>query len=258
MAKLLNEEKISTAILNNVALYESVLRCGKTVSDLKDDIWYCLKETPPFYSNLITRSPTWQPDERFSEINRNYERENWSKLSVKDSFARLDLTSFGFKRLFDANWIYLPAEEFRSVKNSRSIDLEIVRDEDALDAWRRGWNKDAALGQKIFCNDMLQDPKISFVAGYDKDRIACGCLVNRSDEVLGISNFFAPGEGIDHWSHIIKFVFDAFSRADIVGYEQPEVMTKLRDLGVEPVGKLSVWLKKNVKLRSFQKTRGMP
>ena len=91
---------------------------------------------------------------------------------------------------------------------------------------------------------MLDDPKVFFVAGFKKDEIVSGCLVNKTADVLGISNFFAPSETIDYWSEMINFIFNSIDFADIVGYERSNLVRKLQSFGFEIVGDLTVWLKK--------------
>ena len=93
--------------------------------------------------------------------------------------------------------------------------------------------------KSIFSDAMLDDPDIWFIAGYEGDSIVSGCLVNASDDVLGISNFFGPE---DNWSDIISFIRDDIRSADIVGYERE--FEKFSGLGFESPGNLSVWVKR--------------
>jgi hypothetical protein len=71
-----------------------------------------------------------------------------------------------------------------------------------------------------------------------------GCFVNRTNNVLGISNFFAPDKNVKYWSETIDFIFSSIGRMNIVGYERKKFTDKLRVLGVESVGDLTVWMKK--------------
>ena len=98
---------------------------------------------------------------------------------------------------------------------------------------------------KFFMTDLLNDPKIYFVAGYKNEKIECGCLLNRTADVLGISNFFAPESNIEYWSEIIKFIFDTIKLTDIIGYERKDFSERLKDLGFEAIGNLTVWLRKS-------------
>ena len=99
------QDKLQKAICNNNELYEAILSSQDIKSHKTDSIWYSLENTPPFYSNLVTVSKEWKPDDVFRNIDFNYEKENWEEWSIKDSFAVLDLTEFGFTKLFDAQWM---------------------------------------------------------------------------------------------------------------------------------------------------------
>jgi len=93
---------------------------------------------------------------------------------------------------------------------------------------------------------MLNDPKIFFLAGYRHEKIITGCLINKTENVLGISNFFAPESKIEYWSEIIRFIHESVKIADIVGYERENFVEELQRLGFEAIGDLTVWLRKTV------------
>ena len=97
------------------------------------------------------------------------------------------------------------------------------------------------MGRRIFSAEMIWD--LWFIAGYEGDSLRSGCLVNPSDVVLGISNFFAPADDPVYWSDMISFIRDALGPWDIVGYERE--FEDLRKLGFESPGDLSVWVKRN-------------
>lgn len=238
------KNKRQKAIRNNNDLYKEIFESQNIESSLTDSIWYCLDKTPPLYSNLVTISKEWKPDDIFKNIDRKYEDGKWDEWSVKDSFSLLDLAEYGFAKLFDAQWIYLEAAKFMQESESKNLRYEIVENENDLAEWKIAWDSDEKLGERIFSPQLLNNPKVYFVAGYEEKQIASGCFVNRTNDVLGISNFFSPGNDSGYWSGMISFIFNSIDRADIVGYERQEMVNKLRLLGFEPVGNLTVWLKK--------------
>ena len=238
------KNKRQKAIRNNNDLYQEIFESQNIESNFTDSIWYCLDKTPPLYSNLVTISEEWKPDDIFRNIDRKYESGKWEEWSVKDSFGLLDLAEYGFAKLFDAQWIYLEAEEFTPESESRNQKYEIVKNQDDLAKWRTGWDSDEKLGELIFSPKLLNNPRVYFVAGYEEKQIVSGCFVNRTGNVLGVSNFFSPGNDSGYWSEMMGFIFDSIARADIVGYERKEFVDKLRLFGFETVGNLTVWLKK--------------
>jgi hypothetical protein len=239
------DKKLQRAIDNNHGVYEVVFAGHGIRWNKNPSSWYCLEKVPPLYSNLVTRSAEWRPDGAFRSIDKAFENEQWENWSIKDSFAALDLGSYGFEKLFDAQWLYLEASRFAPEKEIAGIRYELIRDEDALCLWRKAWDADEALGNRIFHPSLLRDPRVHFVAGYVAQKIVSGCLVNKTEDVLGISNCFCAGEDTGYWSDMISFIHATIERADIVGYERSEpLVAGLRAMGFEAVGNLTVWLKK--------------
>ena len=238
--------KIEKAIANNNGLYEAVFRNFKISSQKNENIWYSLEKVPPLYSNLVTLSRNWVPDTIFEQIDKKSERDRWNEWSIKDSFAVLNLEKIGLKKLFDAKWMYLEDSKFKPSENLR-INFEIVSDENGLRDWKSAWGsyeEGEDLADQIFDSSLLFDKDIFLVAAYKNEKLESGCLVNRTDDVLGISNFFSPNQ--NYWSATIEFIKKAIGRNDIVGYESNlELIERLRSLGFDPLGDLSVWLKKS-------------
>ncbi len=237
------KDKIQQAIYNNNGLYEAIFANHQIKFKQTDFIRYSLEQTPPLYSNLVTISKDWKPDDIFGNIDIRYENEKWDEWSVKDSFGVLDLSEYGFTKLFEAQWIYLEAEKFKPYGTNGSLHYEIVTTENVLSAWRIAWDSDEQLGKEIFNPKLLNNPKVYFVAGYDGKQIVSGCFVNRTDNILGISNFFAPDKDNKYWSETISFIFGSIGQRNIVGYERNELADTLQTLGFVVVGDLTVWLK---------------
>lgn len=238
------KDKIQKAISNNNDLYEEIFSHHQIKFHRARSVCYCLEKTPPLYSNLVTISKDWEPDEIFANIDFNYENEGWDEWSIKDSFAVLDLNKYGFTKLFDARWMYLEAAKFSAMRKRSGLRCELIKNESALAMWRLAWDSDEQLGREIFNSRLLDNPKVYFVGGYADDRIISGCFVNRTEDFLGLSNFFAPGGKIDYLSDMVSFIFNSIERTDIVGYERKKLVADLSVLGFEDTGKLSVWLKK--------------
>lgn len=241
-------DKLHKAIRNNNGLYEAIFRRNYLHHQKTNSIWYSLEKTPPLYSNLITLSTEWQPDEIFRSIDLAYEKEKWQSWSIKDSFGVLDLEKYGFKKLFTAEWIYLEFANFKPKPANPYLSYKILTHKEDLSAWRLAWDSDEQLGKEIFVDKLLNDQKVKFVAGYQEDKIVSGCFVNKTDDVLGISNFFPTGEEAEYWSDMINFIFNSIEKLDIVGYEQNETVNKLHPLGFESIGNLSIFIKHQIPL----------
>jgi hypothetical protein len=237
-------DKLKKAIDNNIGLYRTILGGHDIDWHTTADIAYSLRQVPQLYSNIVTRTPDWQPDNTFTTIDSSYCAQDWSTWSVKDSFRVLDLTHYGFKRLFEAHWIYLTIDEFDPLP-STGAHHQIVRTEADLSRWIAAWGIGETISGPIFCNELLHDPDITFIAGFNEEgNVRSGCIINRTDDVLGISNFFGTdNEETEMWSSMIQFVSENVLCGDIVGYESRETLAKLDRIGFEPIGDLTVWLK---------------
>ncbi len=239
----MDDLKIQKASNNNLALYKSVFASHGIELQTTKEIYYTTERTPPLYSNLATRSSEWIPEEIFGEIDKNCKERKWSDWSIKDSFQCLDLTSHGFEKLFDSQWLYLESGAF-TPQNNEEIRFEIVTDSDGLQKWVEVWGEGIELGHSIYKTELLEDDSVYFVVGYKDSEPDCVALLNKSDDVIGVSNFFVPDDTVSKWSSLVSFIYSEIEVKDIVGYEDAETLEKITTLGFEPVGRLTIWLKK--------------
>lgn len=234
--------KLHKAINNNIGLYASIFGSRALTFQQTDDVWYSFDQAPPLYSNLISISRSWEPDDDdiMQNLIRGFQNDHWSKLSVKDSFNVLDLTPFGFAKLFDASWVYRETHMELPPSSSSGIEYKPVKDENTFEAWEVAWSakEEDEFGKQIFDISLLADPNLTFLAGFESGQIVSGCLLNRTDDVLGLSNVFAPNDDPTNTIEMIAAINKYLGTVDIVGYQQNVDL----DNGFESVGELSVWL----------------
>ena len=82
--------------------------------------------------------------------------------ALKDSFACLDLASEGFDVLFEAQWIYRPAD-VPPPEPPAGMRWERVRDPAVLRGWERAWNQIPA---GLFHPSLLEEDAVLVMAGY--------------------------------------------------------------------------------------------
>src|SRR5688572_20466506 len=63
------------------------------------DAWTSRARTPLLYPDAVTLVPDLSVSELLDRVDRD------AGCSIKDSFGSLDLTAFGFRTLFEAQWI---------------------------------------------------------------------------------------------------------------------------------------------------------
>jgi len=80
------------------------------------------------------------------------------------------------------------------------------------------------------------------VACYRDGHIVAGAVANRSDGVVGWSNFFAPAaEILDRAAESLATIARVFPGSPIVGYEHGVELRNAHALGFESLGPLRVW-----------------
>lgn len=244
---LMASHELQQAVTNNNDFYDEVFGAHGLEFSRTDNAWYTLQRALPLNSNIATRSADWQIDWVFRAIAERARQEAWASWSIKDSFAVLQLEQLGFQRLFDAKWIYLKAGEFKPLgSRARQLRYVVLTTPTLLAAWRAAWNNHEQgenLAETLYIDALLAYPRIKFIAGYDGPSMVSGCILNQSDEVLGISNFFPPNASSKCWADMVQFIQTEIKETGLVGYEQDdEILDGLTKLGFRAVGDLTVWI----------------
>ena len=170
--------------------------------------------------------------------------------AVKDSFCRSELGSLAFRLLFEATWLWRAAGSAKPVAGLADCDWAIVRDAAELERWETAWNG-APAGEhdpppeRVFPPTLLADTSVVFIAAYQGQRIVAGAIANRTDDVVGLSNVFAPdGVAARFWPGCISAAMDVFPKA--TRWSATSAATHLaiaQALGFEALGPLRVWVR---------------
>jgi hypothetical protein len=199
--------------------------------------WFSASRTPPYYPDAVTLRRDAVPTDVLAEIDVSS-----PGCSIKDSFASLDLTSNGFVELFTAQWIQrpagLPAPETPPLKTERVCTAAELRD------WQTAWSGDDATAD-VFRPALLDDPSVLLLAVHDGKEMSGGVALNRSSEVVGLSNIFAVDcKNIAViWSSALTAAADHFPGLPVVGYEHGADLAPALASGFTVLGPLRVWLR---------------
>lgn len=237
------DERIDRAVRNNADWCDLICTAHGSPGVFADGMWINRGRIPRFYphAQTITRDAPEQI-KLIKKLSREALPAGWA---LKDSFALLDLTSIGFAVLFEAQWIVLPREKFSSLGYAE-LRWEFVRSTESLAEWESAWRE--ANGDtnpaRIFLSALLENPDVAIVAGYRGERIVAGAVGNRSEGVLGWSNFFAARAENTRAcaSGALVTLSKNFADVPIVGYEEGEMLRLSRSLSFESLGPLRVWL----------------
>jgi hypothetical protein len=236
------DDRCVRAARNNAEWCDAVCCAHGYPGEFHDDIWLSRHPAPRFYPNAGTRAESSQRQlDLIDELIAARLPSGWA---VKDSFSMLDLESRGFRMLFSAEWIYLPVSRLKDIASKTSVRWEIVRDALALAEWESAWSRSAGdtSNDRIFLPSLLENKDVAVAAGFREGHIVAGAIANRSDGVVGWSNFFAPAAEIsDHAAASLATITDAFPGSPIVGYEHGDDLRNAYSLGFESIGRLRVW-----------------
>lgn len=225
---------------NNVDWYLCVFRAHGLQDARTTSHWESRALAPPYYSNLVTLSSDTQ-DEQLAAIERlaaDLER----PFALKDSFAKLPLETFGFKPLFDAEWIW---HQPVAASLSSATGWEQISSDPELILWEQGWNGTSPAQTRTFLASMLADDDIAFFGLKNNGQYSAGCIANRSPGATGFSNFFAPEAGrLKCMTSAVAAVASFGEGLPVVGYERGQDLETALAAGFQSVGKLRVWERK--------------
>jgi hypothetical protein len=238
------DDRCVRAARNNAEWCDAVCRAHNNPGEFHDDIWLNRNAVPRFYPNAGTLAePSARQLALIDELIAARLPPGWA---VKDSFSLLDLESRGFRVLFDAEWIYLPVSRMKDIASAKtSARWEIVHDDLALAEWESASSKATGDTSKdrIFLPPLIENKDVAVVAGFRDNDIVAGAIANRSDDVVGWSNFFAPAtEMFDHTAASLATIARVFPGLPIVGYEHGDDLRNAHSIGFESIGALRVWI----------------
>jgi hypothetical protein len=225
---------------NNAHWCDTVCATHGTPGAFDASVWVCHHPTPRFYPNVVTLSPDDLSAQRHAvERLRQSLPGSWA---VKDSFATLDLAPLGFMQLFEAEWIWRPADVQPPIVRS-NLQWTRISDAEALESWEQAWvGEDDGSVERIFLPPLLHDPNVAIIAARQDERIVGGVIANRTNDVVGLSNLFAPTGMLEHgWPGAISAIAATFPGLPMVGYESGNDLAMAEQFGFERVGPLRVY-----------------
>jgi hypothetical protein len=235
------DSRLELAARNNARWCDAVCAAHGRPGEFRDAFWFNPGPLPPFYPNGITLSLAADLGEIGAQFSQFLAQQRSPRFSVKDSFCSLDLAPLGFHVLFEAMWIWRPPETRRLPGEWRIID-----DESGLADWEFHWRAQQAepltRSRPMFPAKLFTDQNLRFLARGLPGTISGGAILYRSDEVVGISNFFRVGDNADDlWPALASAATTAFPNLPLVGFERGDDLIATRRAGFQELGPLRVW-----------------
>jgi hypothetical protein len=220
---------VAAAARNNAQWCDVVCRAHGLSPRFEADAWTNARRTPAAFPDAITLSTAASAQRLLESVDVS------DGCSVKDSFSELELRGYGFRVLFEAQWIVGP----RVVDDvpARSPRWDDVND---VDEWI------AARTHPVINREALRrcllDDSVSALVARSADSIVAGAVVNSSSDVVGISNVFVrAGDPVAHWRSALAAIRTRYPTLPIVGYELGSMLVAARGAGCQSLGRLRVW-----------------
>ena len=129
------------AARNNAEWCNSFCRSRSVEAAFTEYMWATEERPPPFYPDAVTLRAGVDPLDVVARVQPG------AGCSVKDSFADLELSAFGFDVLFTAEWL---AGE--TIASQDTPGWSPVTDEPGLREWSAAWGDSAAFQRSLpFC-----------------------------------------------------------------------------------------------------------
>ena len=232
----MHDARDEAAALNNAEWCAAVWRSHGLPIEQTLGLWFCDRKTPQFYPNAITvdLAADARPQEKFiADVLNSHPSFD---VSVKDSFASLDLRPFGMAPLFDARWLVRPAQVEDEGADDSTLQWRRIDDESQLAAWEAAWRGADQRGARIFRQPLLLDPRAIVLGGFGEgDKILAGGIAYDAAGALGITNIFGSRR------QFIRALSLMHPERSMVCYEAGDKIQSAVRLGFQVLGSLRVW-----------------
>jgi len=228
---------LSEAVLNNARWCDAMCRLHGLEGRSRAGWWSVPRRPPTFYPDAVTLEPGASAASILGSVDAS------AGCAVKDSYADLDLSPFGFRVLFEARWIARdpgPTSTSRAGGKPRWTE---VNDADHLISWERAWADDEP-PSGLFRAGLLDDPDVAMIAGVREGAIVAGAIAFRTASVIALTNVFTmEGELDATWRACSAVASNRFPGHPLVGYERGPALDVAERQGFRQIGPLRVWYK---------------
>jgi hypothetical protein len=242
-----NPSKTQLAVLNNAHWYAAIFEAHGLSSGLDGRVWISHEIPPPFHSNLVVISANASRSDIEAHVLDLQSVPRPGGWSIKDSYAHLDLSSWGFDQLFAAEWIWHDPLQATTHEGGTSLVWSQIATGAELAEWEDAWsddegNKSVNRVTRQFPDRLLASPDHAFLAGRLDGKIVAGGIANRSPGVVGLSNVFSPAAfAKEKWAALVRCASAAFPNTPLVGYERDAELRLAMSAGFAAIGPLRVW-----------------
>jgi hypothetical protein len=244
----MTDPRVEKAARNNAGWCDTVCRAHGTSGEFHDALWLNRHPAPRFYPNVVTLAQD-RTAAQLAQIQALVATNLPGGWGVKDSFNSLDLAALGFRPAFEATWLWREPSRPLSKSTASGVRWTYIQTEPELAKWETAWSGDLANNSstkqpRLFLPTMLANPDVVFLAASKDESLVAGAIVNYADDVIGLSNVFAPPDNpLPFWTGCVAKIQERFPNLSIVGYERGPQLTIAQEVGFETLEALKVWIR---------------
>lgn len=232
----MHDARDEIAALNNAEWCAAIWRSHGLPVETAHGLWFCPRPTPQYYPNVVTVELGADPlaQARFiTDLRRTVPDLD---LSVKDSFACLDLQGAGLKPLFDARWLWRAAQP--AATGDETLNWRRIEDEPGLAAWERAWRGEDQNLERTFRPELLEDRRVTILGGFDAaGTLSSGGIAYDAAGVLGVTNIFGSRR------RFLNALGASEPGRPVVAYEAGGDLASAERNGFAMLGALRVWVR---------------
>ncbi len=223
---------VAEAALNNAEWCDAFCRAHGVVGCFDEAAWSSAERTPPLYPDAVTLASGCSGESLVSRVDAS------AGCSIKDSFAELDLSAYGFEVLFAAEWLC----QAQARASDASQGWSVIADESQLRRWETAWGE-SPVPRPFFRNELLGEARVRILARSEGELLRAGAVANRSRGAIGLTNVFDLERDFEAaWSGAASAAQAVWGGIPVVGYDRGESLDAAHRAGFETIGNLAVWI----------------
>ena len=232
----MDESLVTRAATNNALWCDFVCRMQGIEGALGEDAWTSAVRTPTHYPDAVTVRRAVNAQDILGLVDTT------PGCSIKDSYADLDLTPWGFEVLLEGAWICWSPDSLGDHDDSpNSLRWTPLRDADELAEWDNVRGR-GILDHGDYPEGILSRPGIVVLGGFRRDEIVGGAVLCEAAGVISLANVFASGIApAEVFRGAVKAAALRHPATPVVGYETGTDLEAALAAGCQSLGPMAVW-----------------
>ena len=232
------DPRLRVAVDTSLAWYDEVFAPHAIPTRAEHGLWWSLAKPPRWHSAAKTLEPGVDAERVVAALD---DLPGASGDGVADSFGDLGLGPFGFRLLFEAQWLHHAGGEEPPARLPDG--WSVVREAGLLSEWTAAHDY-----ADVLLPRMVDLPSFTLLARHEGAALTGGAVLHRrwgarDPDVVGLSNTWSrdPGD-LDH-AELLAAVGALAPGCAVTGYASGDELAAMLDAGWSALGPQRVWLR---------------